>query len=128
MNGGLVQGAESFVPQEIGAKGEPRVKQGSRDTGRGLATAREVVSRPVSVTTNAHEGDSEGHSRHGGHGHLGGASQRESVRGNLTVNAKRSLSVEGIRISSAVARHGEAVKLVLATLAHEGAREGATLI
>jgi len=36
--------------------------------------------------------------------------------------------VEGIRISSAVARHGEAVKLVLATLAHEGSREGAMLI
>jgi hypothetical protein len=36
--------------------------------------------------------------------------------------------VEGIRISNAVARHGEAVNLVLATLAHEGSREGAMLI
>jgi len=94
----------------------------------GLATTRILVSRPVLVTTSAHEGDSEGHSRHGGHEHLGGAPQRESVRGNLIVNAKRSLSVEGIRISSIVARHGEAVKLVLATLAHESSREGAVLI
>jgi hypothetical protein len=54
--------------------------------------------------------------------------KRESACGNLIVNAKRSLSVEGIRISKAVARHGEAVKLVLATLAHEGSREGAMLI
>jgi len=73
VNGGLVQGVESFVPQEIGAKGELRAKQVSRDTVIGLATTRTLVSRPVSVTTSAHEGDSEGHSRHGGHGHLGGA-------------------------------------------------------
>jgi hypothetical protein len=45
--------------------------------------------------------------------------------GNLTVNAKRSLSVEGIRIRKFVSRHGAAVELILATLAHEGAREGA---
>lgn len=51
--------------------------------------------------------------------------KRESAGGNLTANAKRSLSMEGIRISSAVTRHGEAVNLVLATLAHEGSREGA---
>jgi hypothetical protein len=36
--------------------------------------------------------------------------------------------VEGIRVRKVVARHGEAVELVLATLAHEGAREGAWLI
>jgi hypothetical protein len=54
--------------------------------------------------------------------------KRESAGGNLIANAKRSLSVEGIRISSVVARHGEAVKLILATLAHEGSREGAMLI
>jgi hypothetical protein len=51
--------------------------------------------------------------------------RRESAGGNLIVNAKRSLSVEGIRIRKVVARHGEAVELVLATLAQEGAREGA---
>jgi len=50
---------------------------------------------------------------------------RESAGGNLIVNAKRSLSVEGIRIRKVVARHGEAVELVLAALAQEGAREGA---
>jgi len=51
--------------------------------------------------------------------------RRESAGGNLIVNAKRSLSVEDIRIRKVVARHGEAVELVLATLAQEGAREGA---
>jgi len=50
---------------------------------------------------------------------------RESAGGNLVAHAKWSLSVEGIRIRKVVARHGEAVELVLATLAHEGAREGA---
>lgn len=128
MNGGLVQGVESFVPQEIGAMGELRVKQGSRDAGTQAGNSRKIRIQACVGETNAHEGDSEGHSRHGGHGHLGGAPQRESVRGNLTVDAKRSLSVEGIRISKAVTRHGEAVKLVLATLAHEGSREGAVLI
>jgi hypothetical protein len=54
--------------------------------------------------------------------------ERESVLGTLTANAKRSLSVEGIRVRKVVARHGEAVELILATLAHEGAREGAWLI
>jgi len=53
---------------------------------------------------------------------------RESAGGNLTVDAKRSLSVEGIRIRKIVARHGEAVELFLATLAQEGSREGAELI
>jgi hypothetical protein len=54
--------------------------------------------------------------------------RRESAGGNLIANAKRSLSVEGIRVRKVVARHGEAVELVLATLAHEGPREGAWLI
>jgi hypothetical protein len=52
----------------------------------------------------------------------------EAFVGNLTADAKRSLSVEGIRIRKVVARHGAAVELVLAALAHEGAREGAWLI
>jgi hypothetical protein len=46
----------------------------------------------------------------------------------LTANAKRSLSVEGIRIRKIVARHGVPVELILAAVAQEGPREGALLI
>ena len=50
MNGGLVQGVESFVPQEIGAKGELRAKQVSRDTGSShVGNSVVLVSRLVSV-------------------------------------------------------------------------------
>jgi hypothetical protein len=46
----------------------------------------------------------------------------------LSAHAKRSLSVEGIRITKIVARHGVAVEMILAAVAQEGPREGASLI
>lgn len=112
---------------------ELRAKQVSRGAGHRVGNNAMLEPRPVLAKTNAHEGDPEDHSRHGGRRYLGGAATRGGVKAHrlvaiLTANAKRSLSVEGIRIRKIVARHGVPMELILAAVAQEGPREGALLI